>query len=79
MKSAGNVTAPSTTKAESTPHIRTERISESSDITPFSSRFANDFETVSCLGKGGFGIVFEVRRILDECCYAIKRITLPKE
>lgn len=29
------------------------------------------------LGKGGFGIVFEARNNVDECCYAIKRITLP--
>lgn len=29
------------------------------------------------LGKGGFGIVFEARNKVDECCYAIKRITLP--
>lgn len=28
------------------------------------------------LGKGGFGIVFEVRNKVDECCYVIKRITL---
>lgn len=28
------------------------------------------------LGKGGFGIVFEVRNKVDECCYVIKRIIL---
>lgn len=70
--------ASSQTNTEPEP-TRSQKVSESSDITPFHSRFANDFETVSCLGKGGFGIVFEVRRNLDECCYAIKRITLPKE
>lgn len=53
-------------------------LSESSDA-PFVSRFVNDFETVRCLGKGGFGIVFEVKQKIDECGYAIKRITLPKE
>ncbi|XP_076261905.1 pancreatic eIF-2alpha kinase isoform X1 [Rhynchophorus ferrugineus] len=44
-----------------------------------SSRFAEDFDTVSCLGKGGFGIVFEVKHRCDCTSYAIKRITLPKE
>lgn len=45
----------------------------------FTSRFENDFETIRCLGKGGFGVVFEVKQKYDECKYAIKRITLPKE
>lgn len=45
----------------------------------FQSRFTDDFETISCLGKGGFGIVFHVKKKIDECDYAIKRITLPKE
>lgn len=53
-------------------------ISESSEGV-FTSRFANDFETVSCLGKGGFGVVFKVRQKIDECNYAIKRITLPEK
>jgi eukaryotic translation initiation factor 2-alpha kinase 3 len=26
----------------------------------FTSRFLNDFDLVQCLGKGGFGVVFEV-------------------
>jgi len=29
------------------------------------------------LGKGGFGVVFHAKNALDECDYAIKRITLP--
>lgn len=45
--------------------------------TPFASRYANDFETLRCLGKGGFGVVFEVEQKIDECRYAIKRITIP--
>lgn len=53
-------------------------ISESSEHS-FTSRFTNDFETVSCLGKGGFGVVFKVRQKIDECNYAIKRITLPQK
>jgi translation initiation factor 2-alpha kinase 3 len=38
-----------------------ERVSESSDST-FSSRYVNDFDTLQCLGKGGFGVVFEVKQ-----------------
>lgn len=45
----------------------------------FTSRFEKDFETIRCLGKGGFGVVFEVKQKYDECKYAIKRITLPNE
>ncbi|KAJ8970001.1 hypothetical protein NQ314_001430 [Rhamnusium bicolor] len=54
------------------------RVSEKENET-FSSRYVNDFDTVSCLGKGGFGLVFEVKQKIDECSYAIKRITLPNE
>lgn len=61
--------------SESSSNGRT--ISESSENS-FTSRFTNDFETVSCLGKGGFGIVFKVRQKFDECNYAIKRIALPE-
>lgn len=40
-------------------------------------RYKADFDQLQVLGKGGFGIVFEARNKVDECCYAIKRITLP--
>lgn len=43
------------------------------------SRFTTDFEPVRCLGKGGFGIVFESRNRIDDCSYAIKRIRLPSK
>lgn len=43
----------------------------------FTSRFLSDYEPVDCLGKGGYGIVFEAKNKVDECNYAIKRITLP--
>ncbi|XP_072402239.1 eukaryotic translation initiation factor 2-alpha kinase [Diabrotica undecimpunctata] len=45
----------------------------------FSSRYVNQYDTVRCLGKGGFGVVFEVKHKYDDCSYAIKRITLPKK
>lgn len=44
----------------------------------FKSRFQTDFNTMQCLGKGGFGVVFEVKNKIDDCSYAIKRIVLPR-
>jgi len=35
-----------------------------------------DYELVDCLGKGGYGVVFEVKNKIDDCNYAIKRIAL---
>lgn len=48
-----------------------------SDGDNFISRFQTDFDMVQCLGKGGFGVVFESKNKLDDCKYAIKRIMLP--
>lgn len=36
-----------------------------------------DYEPVSCLGAGGFGVVFESKNKLDEVHYAVKRVRLP--
>lgn len=47
--------------------------------TSFQSRYLNDFEPIQCLGKGGFGVVFESRNKVDHCSYAIKRIRLPNK
>lgn len=44
----------------------------------FTSRYLQDFEPVQCLGKGGFGVVFEAKNRLDDINYAVKRIRLPK-
>nr|CAB3241538.1 eukaryotic translation initiation factor 2-alpha kinase 3 [Phallusia mammillata] len=43
----------------------------------FESRFLQDFEPLECLGKGGFGVVFQARNKMDDCHYAVKRILLP--
>lgn len=43
----------------------------------FSSRYLTDFEHECCLGKGGFGVVFQAKNKLDDCQYAIKMIRLP--
>lgn len=46
-------------------------------VPPYVSRYLTDFEPIQCLGRGGFGLVFEVRNRLDDCHYAVKRIQLP--
>ncbi|KAL1492916.1 hypothetical protein ABEB36_011082 [Hypothenemus hampei] len=61
----------------SVPH--TERQISEKSSEGFSSRFTDDFKLISCLGKGGFGVVFQVKQKYDDCDYAIKRITLPNE
>lgn len=58
-------------------HITTEQHLPEQET--FSSPYLNDFETIRCIGKGGFGYVFEVKKKIDECSYAIKRITLPND
>ncbi|XP_036335534.1 eukaryotic translation initiation factor 2-alpha kinase-like [Rhagoletis pomonella] len=45
----------------------------------FISRFQSDFDLMRCLGRGGFGVVFEAKNKLDDCKYAVKRITLPNK
>ena len=47
---------------------------------PFSqvwSRYLSDFEPKECLGRGGFGVVFESKNKYDDIHYAVKRIRLP--
>lgn len=44
----------------------------------FVSRYISDYESVKCLGKGGFGVVFEAKNKIDDIHYAVKRIRLPK-
>ncbi|KAJ8965481.1 hypothetical protein NQ317_017182 [Molorchus minor] len=59
--------------------IKAEREISEKENEMFTSRFLTDFDTVCCLGKGGFGLVFEVKQKFDECAYAIKRIRLPNQ
>ncbi|KAJ0172104.1 hypothetical protein K1T71_012077 [Dendrolimus kikuchii] len=44
----------------------------------YSGRYENDFTTLRCLGRGGFGVVFEAKNNIDHCSYAVKRIMLPR-
>ena len=59
--------------------IRSASESNTVDETNYVSRFLTDFNLVRCLGRGGFGVVFEVKNKLDDCNYAIKRILLPSK
>ncbi|KAK2703634.1 eukaryotic translation initiation factor 2-alpha kinase 3-like isoform X2 [Artemia franciscana] len=52
------------------------KISTESTSEEYNSRFLNEFETLSRLGKGGFGVVFEARNKLDTVRYAVKRVSL---
>ncbi|XP_078080131.1 eukaryotic translation initiation factor 2-alpha kinase 3 isoform X2 [Mustelus asterias] len=52
-------------------------LGNSSGTADYVSRCLADFEVVQCLGRGGFGVVFEAKNKVDDCNYAIKRIRLP--
>lgn len=43
------------------------------------SHFMDNFDIISQLGKGGYGIVFEVKQKIDNANYAVKIIPLPKK
>lgn len=58
--------------------ISESNASENDQDLGYKSRFQTDFDMLQCLGKGGFGVVFEVKNKIDDCKYAIKRIVLPK-
>lgn len=63
-------------------HIETTTVvkrggNDEETIDNFKSRYLTDFEPVDCLGKGGYGVVFEAKNKIDDCNYAIKRIALP--
>ncbi|XP_063607154.1 eukaryotic translation initiation factor 2-alpha kinase 1-like isoform X2 [Penaeus indicus] len=42
------------------------------------NRYSREFEELSVLGKGGFGLVTKVRHKLDGCHYAVKIISMRK-
>ncbi|XP_035466010.2 eukaryotic translation initiation factor 2-alpha kinase 3 isoform X2 [Scophthalmus maximus] len=54
-----------------------ESVAMETRSSEYVSRYLTDFEPVQCLGRGGFGVVFEARNQVDDCNYAIKRIRLP--
>lgn len=66
---------------EYNPHRKSSdsNANESDAGAEFQSRFRTDYDLLQCLGKGGFGVVFEVKNKLDDCNYAVKRIALPRK
>ncbi|CAH8494047.1 unnamed protein product [Dicrocoelium dendriticum] len=59
--------------------VRTRHTSTScgtQSIPEFNSTYENEFKFVRCLGRGGFGRVFEAENRFDGCRYAIKRIEI---
>ncbi|XP_037946687.1 eukaryotic translation initiation factor 2-alpha kinase [Teleopsis dalmanni] len=72
-----NSTKTNSTSANGVYRSLSESTSNSSEN--FSSRFQGDFELMRCLGRGGFGVVFEAKNKIDDCKYAVKRITLPNK
>ena len=46
------------------------------DHVNLNSRYANDFEELEEIGRGGFGIVYKARHRLDGNIYAVKKIKL---
>lgn len=52
-------------------------LSQPNSPVDYHSRFFEDFEPISLLGRGAYGRVFEARKRIDEKHYAVKRIKLP--
>ena len=45
----------------------------------FVSHYLTNYEPISLLGEGGFGVVIKSKNILDESSYAIKIVELPNQ
>ena len=70
-------TTPSTNSSKSWPDLASANATLSRSNSDFVSRYFSDFEPITCLGRGGFGVVFESKNKYDDIHYAVKRITLP--
>ncbi|CAM4728087.1 unnamed protein product [Leuciscus chuanchicus] len=61
---------------ENVPKMNGHNLAKSSGDQPSNqavkSRFLEDFDSITAIGKGGFGRVFKARRILDQKYYAVK-------
>ncbi|XP_063896777.1 eukaryotic translation initiation factor 2-alpha kinase [Helicoverpa armigera] len=58
--------------------VQVWRVNKEGRLPEYSGRYENDFTPLRCLGRGGFGVVFEAKNNIDDCSYAVKRITLPR-
>ncbi|XP_071947965.1 eukaryotic translation initiation factor 2-alpha kinase 3-like [Antedon mediterranea] len=67
----------SSDKPDAAEEVQASQVVPDSPTLVYTSRYLNDFEHQECLGKGGFGIVFQAKNRVDENEYAVKRITLP--
>uniref|UniRef100_A0A4W6CI29 non-specific serine/threonine protein kinase n=1 Tax=Lates calcarifer TaxID=8187 RepID=A0A4W6CI29_LATCA len=52
--------------------VETNSMGNSASKTLIQSRFTSEFDSIKCLGKGGFGHVYKAREILVDKYYAIK-------
>ncbi|KAG1684920.1 Eukaryotic translation initiation factor 2-alpha kinase [Nymphon striatum] len=78
--SSANVSSESSNKEKDKEEFQVQNDPSSDPATTasdFVSRYETDFKVVRCLGKGGFGKVFEAKNNIDDCHYAVKRICLP--
>ncbi|CAG7732579.1 unnamed protein product [Allacma fusca] len=55
----------------------TSQLCVGDDPNTFRSQYLEEFKPIQCLGRGGFGVVFEAKKIIDDRNYAVKRIPLP--
>ncbi|KAG0730517.1 Eukaryotic translation initiation factor 2-alpha kinase 3 [Chionoecetes opilio] len=80
----GDLTANGTPPPTTTP-TTTTRGGERGPTTPTTATttttggYQTEFEMVQRLGRGGFGVVYQVRDKLDKKEYAVKRINLPSK
>lgn len=57
----------------------TTSINDELDRISRPSRFENDFIEIELIGRGGFGVVVKVRNVLDQRCYAVKKISFSND
>jgi len=77
LNTSTSPTTPSTNSSKSWPDLASANATLSRSNSDFVSRYFSDFEPITCLGRGGFGVVFESKNKYDDIHYAVKRITLP--
>lgn len=59
-------------------NIELNKSNTASSCADVDSRLLKEFELIRVIGKGGFGVVILAKNKVDNCVYAIKRISLTK-